>query len=83
MSETVKITISLPQELVALVDSIACQKKINRSQVMADCLKEIAVKRKHDLLKDGYLFMAEEHQNWAEYFRTAQAEILHAGKNIR
>jgi metal-responsive CopG/Arc/MetJ family transcriptional regulator len=81
MSKVTKITISLPHDLVALADNIASEKKINRSQVISECLRDIAEKRKNEILKQGYLAMAEEHTKSAEYFRGAQFEILPAVKN--
>ena len=81
MIKTAKITISLPQELVALADSLAQEKNINRSQVISGCLRDIAEKRKNESLKEGYLAMSKEHKKSAEYFREAQAEILPTWKN--
>ena len=68
MSKCVKITVSIPQELVALADNIACEKKISRSQVISQCLRELEIQRKNQMLKEGYLEMAEEHKKSAEQF---------------
>ncbi len=76
MGRTTKLTISLSKDLVQLADKIASEKKISRSQVISECLNEIAKKRKDELLKEGYLAMAEEHKKLAEMVLPAQREIL-------
>ena len=76
MGRTAKLTISLPEDLVELADKIAGEKKISRSQVISQCLKEVQENRKAELLKEGYLAMAEEHKKFAEMVLSAQREIL-------
>jgi metal-responsive CopG/Arc/MetJ family transcriptional regulator len=75
MGKVNKITISLPADLVTLADHIAHEKKTNRSQVISECLKDLAAKRQNAILQEGYLSMSEEHRQAAEYFRSAQSQL--------
>ena len=76
MSRTTKLTISLPQELVAMADQIAKQKKISRSRVISACLQELALKQKMAEMTEGYLKMAKEQKEIAEYATKISSEVL-------
>ncbi len=66
MGQTAKMTISLPRELIAFADEIARKKRISRSKVVSECLRELYEKRLYEELKEGYLAMADEHKQFAE-----------------
>jgi metal-responsive CopG/Arc/MetJ family transcriptional regulator len=76
MGKTTKLTISLPVELVSLADKIAEEKKVSRSQVISACLRAEEKRRKEELLKEGYLAMAEENKRMAEMAFEAQSEAV-------
>ena len=42
---TVKLTISIPPNLMAVADEVAREKRISRSKVVHLCLQELAEKR--------------------------------------
>jgi metal-responsive CopG/Arc/MetJ family transcriptional regulator len=65
MGKTTKLTISLPTELVSFADKMAEERKISRSQVISESLREVVKKKKEEELKEGYLAMAEEHKRIA------------------
>ena len=62
--QVVKVTVSVPSELVKMADKVAKERKTSRSKVVASCLAELAKKR----------FEAEKHL--AEETFDAQREVL-------
>lgn len=66
MNHTVRLTISLPHNLVSFTDEIASERKISRSKVVSECLNEFAQKRNLELMEEGYKAMAEENRLLAE-----------------
>ena len=72
-TQVVKLTVSVPAELVKLADKVAKEKKISRSKVVSSCLQELAKQRFEADLEEGYKAMAKEEQRekdameWAEY----------------
>ena len=61
-----KITISIPLNLLIIVDEIAKEKKITRSKVVSSCLREIAEKRFREKMEEGYKALAHENLKFAE-----------------
>jgi metal-responsive CopG/Arc/MetJ family transcriptional regulator len=59
--EAVKLTVSLPQRLIAVTDEVAHEKKISRSRVISLCLQELA-----ERMEEGYKSMARENLQFAE-----------------
>jgi metal-responsive CopG/Arc/MetJ family transcriptional regulator len=76
MGKTIKLSISMPDDLVAFTDKMAEEKKISRSQVISECMRALEKKWKEEELKEGYLAMAEEHKKFAALVFEAQREIL-------
>ncbi len=76
MGRTKKLTISLPDDLIEMADRIADEKKISRSRVISQCLTEVQDKRKAELLKEGYLAMADENKEIAKMALRAQSDII-------
>jgi metal-responsive CopG/Arc/MetJ family transcriptional regulator len=75
MSTTARLTISLPQSLLALTDEVASEKKISRSKLISDCLSEFAQKRKIELMEEGYKAMAKENLEIAKLAFPLQREV--------
>ena len=60
--QVVKLTVSVPAELVKLADKVAKEKKISRSKVVSSCLQELAKQRFQAELEEGYRAMAADEQ---------------------
>ena len=65
MSQLVRLTISLPRNVISFADKVADERKISRSRVISACLQEFAEQRKLAELEEGYKVMAEEHRQFA------------------
>jgi metal-responsive CopG/Arc/MetJ family transcriptional regulator len=76
MSTTARLTISLPQSLLALTDEVASEKKISRSKLISGCLLEMAEKRKIAEMEEGYRAMADEHRQFTEMASTIAREVV-------
>ena len=61
----VRLTASVPQNIVEATDKIALQIKSSRSKLVAESLKEMIEKRKKQQLAEGYRVLAEKHQDFA------------------
>jgi metal-responsive CopG/Arc/MetJ family transcriptional regulator len=61
-----KLTISVPITLLAVADKMAAEMKISSSKVISMCIQEIAEKRKDEAMKEGYLAMASQHEEFAQ-----------------
>lgn len=60
-----KITISLPEELVAFADDRAETPHTSRSQVIGMALAAVKARTEEWLAAEGYLFFAEENREFA------------------
>ena len=60
--QVVKLTVSVPAELVKMADKVAKEKKISRSKVVSSCLQELAKQRFQAELEEGYRAMAADEQ---------------------
>jgi metal-responsive CopG/Arc/MetJ family transcriptional regulator len=76
MGRTVKLTVSLPQELIVLADKIAMEKKISRSKVVADCLQDMAEKQRATEMAEGYMALAEEQRQFTAMASKITPEVL-------
>ena len=71
-TQVVKVTVSIPADLVKMADKVAKERKISRSKVVSSCLRELAKQRFQAELEEGYRAMAEDEQRekdaleWAE-----------------
>jgi metal-responsive CopG/Arc/MetJ family transcriptional regulator len=65
-SKVAKITISLPEELLALADRLANERSQTRSGVIAQLLEEEERSRIQALMEEGYSEMADENRRLAE-----------------
>jgi metal-responsive CopG/Arc/MetJ family transcriptional regulator len=72
---TLKLSISLPADLVSVVDSEAEAQKTTRSGFIASLLRELAERREHDLMVEGYKVMAETNQQLAEQSLAPAGEV--------
>jgi metal-responsive CopG/Arc/MetJ family transcriptional regulator len=74
--QVVKVTVSVPADLVKLADLVAKEKKISRSKVVSSCLQELANQREQAEMEEGYRAMAEINKQLAEETFEAQREAL-------
>jgi metal-responsive CopG/Arc/MetJ family transcriptional regulator len=63
---TLKVTISLPHDLLEFADAVAAEKGETRSGVFADLLAEKQRERLHALMAEGYQEFAKENLAQAE-----------------
>jgi len=76
MSQVVKLTISVPRDLISFADKVASKDKISRSKVISNCLSELARKHKIQLMEEGYKVMAEEHRQFAAVALALAHEVV-------
>jgi metal-responsive CopG/Arc/MetJ family transcriptional regulator len=74
--QVVKLTVSVPAELVKLADKVAKERKISRSKVVSSCLQELAKQRFQADLEEGYKAMAKEEKKLARETFEVQSEIV-------
>ena len=74
--QVVKVTVSVPSELVKMADKVAKERKTSRSKVVSSCLEELAKQRFEAKLEEGYRAMAEAEKHLAEETFDAQREVL-------
>ena len=75
-TQTEKITISLPRDLIQLADELAKEKRVSRSKVVSSCLRELADKRLRKQKEEGYKAMAEGNQRFAGQALNLANEVL-------
>ena len=74
--QVVKLTISLPRELLLITDEIAAEKKISRSKVVYMCLRDLADQRLQQKMAEGYKMLAEDNLKFANQAINIAREIL-------
>jgi metal-responsive CopG/Arc/MetJ family transcriptional regulator len=70
--QVVKVTVSVPSELVKMADKVAKERKTSRSKVVSSCLEELAKKRLEAELEEGYRAMARDEQREKEALEWAE-----------
>lgn len=76
MGKTAKLTVSLPQDLITFADKMAKKRKISRSQVVSECLREQYERRLYEELKEGYLATAKEQKEFADMAIKIALEVV-------
>ncbi len=71
-----KVTLSLPEELIAYADSKAAQMGTNRSRLVTELLKRSRENEREALAREGYRFYAGEAEEFAAQSITAFSEAL-------
>lgn len=79
-SETMKLTISLPKTLAIFADEMARERRVSRSKVVSMCLEDERRRQETEIMKEGYLAMAQEHSEFAQLAEELASEILPAWK---
>ena len=70
--QVVKVTVSVPSELVKMADKVAKERKTSRSKVVSSCLEELAKKRLEADMEEGYRAMACDEQREKEALEWAE-----------
>lgn len=76
-----KLSVSIPKNLVAVVDEIAAEMRISRSGAISLCIQEMADMRKENAMKEGYLAMAEQHRKYFEATASLQKTLPERKQN--
>ena len=76
MGRTMKLTISLPEELILFTDAFAKKKKISRSKAISLCLKELAEKQRITEMAEGYKFIAEDQKKFTSMVSETEHEVI-------
>ncbi|MBC7106095.1 MAG: ribbon-helix-helix protein, CopG family [Firmicutes bacterium] len=71
-----KITVSLPEPLLAALDRLARQWATTRSGAVAELLRRAEREELERQLEEGYVAWAEANRSDAEVFLPAQAEVV-------
>jgi len=75
-TQSLRLSLSVPKDIVFGVDAIASEKKLTRSKLISKCLEEMLEKEKRELLIEGYKAMAKEHTEFATLSSHAAKEAL-------
>ena len=75
-TEAVKLTISLPRNLITVTDEVAHEKRVSRSRVISLCLQELAERRLRQKMEEGYREMAKENLEFAKQTIELSHEVL-------
>ena len=76
MGRTMKLTISLPEELILFADEFAKKKKISRSKAISLFLKELAEKQRIAEMTEGYKLIAEEQKQFTSLASGIEHEVI-------
>lgn len=74
--QVVKLTISLPSDLLSITDEIAAERKTSRSKVVYQCLQDMATARLHAKMAEGYKSLAKDNLRFANQAINIAHEIL-------
>ncbi len=74
--EAVKLTISLPRNLITVTDEVAHEKKVSRSRVISLCLQDLAERRLRQKMEEGYSVMAKKNLKFARQTVDLAYEVL-------
>lgn len=76
VSKAKKLTITLPEDLIATLDGIGRRQNTSRSGAIAHLLRRARQAEIEALMAEGYRAMAEENREDAELFFPAQSEVV-------
>ena len=75
-TQTLRLSLSMPKDVVFGVDAIARKKRLTRSKLISNYLEEMLEKEKGELLAEGYKAMAKEHSKFTTLSSHAAKEAL-------
>ncbi len=71
-----KLTVSVPEGLMAAIEKIARERNTSRSKVVAECLQKLAEERFRTEMEEGYRVMAGELQETAAMALETQRRVV-------
>ena len=75
-AQVLRVSLSIPKKIVSEVDELAGIRKLTRSKIISECLRDMVAREKKALLIEGYKAMAKEHTEFAELSSRAAREVL-------
>jgi len=75
-TEVEKVTVSLPRHLVRYADGRAAALGTSRSQVISRALSQLEARERDEIAREGYVFYAEESEEFARASLRAVSETL-------
>lgn len=75
MADSIKMTISLPERLAAVLDRLVREQRTTRSGAIARLLEQAERERLEAEMAEGYRMMAQENAEDARLFLGAQSEV--------
>ncbi len=76
MSRVLKLTISLPRNLICFADILAKERNTGRSGAIASVLQELADERERAAMIEGYKAMSEQNREFATMTLPLAKEVL-------
>ena len=76
MTTSIRVTLSLPEELVSFADMSAAKRKVSRSRFIAGLLQQMAEHEEQLLMAEGYQAMGRENAEVAEAAVSLADEVL-------
>jgi len=76
VTQTMRLSATVPKHIIDEADEIAAMEKVSRSQLISQCLTEMIQRRKTILLAEGYKAMAKQHEEFALLSEDAAREVL-------
>ena len=75
-SRTIRLTVNIPENVAEQTAKIASARKISRSKLVVECLRQAIAERDRQMLIEGYKAMAQEHREFARFSENAARETL-------
>lgn len=75
MTRALRVTVTVPEEIVVAIDNMAKRKKLSRSRIVTQILDRASREARHKALVEGYQAMSEENAEFAEAVRPLSAEV--------
>ena len=76
MSQTAKLTVTVPRSLISFADQIANERKISRSKLFSHCLEEFAEKHKAAIMEEGYKVVGKDLLQFARTASAIEHEVI-------
>jgi len=75
MTRALRVTVTIPEEIVATVDSMAKRRKVSRSRVVTEILDRASREARRKALIAAYQAMSEENTEFAQSAQPLAAEV--------
>lgn len=75
-NRAVKVTVSVPHDLVEVADEVAHERNVSRSRVISACLEDLAAEHLRQRMAEGYKALAKDNLSFAEHSIRLVHEVL-------